>query len=99
MVDLPQPARATTKPDTVPRALMTKQTPSITTHTGAAAMNNASQAFTLNDYRIGVRSRPDTVALTSTSTPQNRALPILLAVLVAVAAFGAWTLTHGGVYF
>jgi hypothetical protein len=60
-------------------------------------MNNATQAMTLNDYRIGVRSRPDAVDLDAPS--ESRALPVLLAILAAVAAFGAWTYTHGGIYF
>ena len=60
-------------------------------------MNNPTQAMTLNDYRIGVRSRPDAVTLSSPS--ESRTLPVLVAILIAVAAFGAWSFTHGGVLF
>ena len=61
-------------------------------------MNNATHTLTLNDYRLGVRPRAEAVALTSTPASGSRTLPVLLAILVAVAGFGAWTYTHG-VYF
>jgi hypothetical protein len=98
MVELQQPATGATRLHGVPRVGRAGRPTSITNHTGAA-MNNATQAMTLNDYRLGVHSRPDAVSLASTPGDSSRTLPVLLAILIAVAAFGAWTFMQGGIHF
>jgi hypothetical protein len=98
MVDLQQPATGATRLHGVPAIGRAGRPTSITNHTGAA-MNNATQAMTLNDYRLGVHSRPEALSLEPDSDENSRTLPVLLAILIAVAAFGAWTFMHGGIYF